>query len=112
MPDAIASLIDDLRSRGGFKSFDVANITGVSPATISCWAAGKTTPHPKTQLLIAHLHHVVARLAELHAPEEVRYWLFAGHRLWQGKRPIDLIHAGRADAVLGIIESASEAAYI
>ena len=93
------------------KGTDVANIAAVSPATVSRWTAGTSFPHPKTQLLISDLRYVVDRLAELYDPEETRVWLYSKHRLLNGERAIDLIHAGRADEVLTIIESLDEASY-
>jgi transcriptional regulator with XRE-family HTH domain len=108
---AVAKLLDDLRERGGLKGMDVANIADVSPATVSRWTAGKAFPHPKTQLLISDLRYVVDRLAEFYSPEETRIWLYSKHRLLSGERAIDLIHGGRADQVLAVIESLDEGTY-
>ena len=111
MASAVAQMIDSLRQRGGLKGMDVANVATVSPATVSRWLSGKAFPHPKTQLLISDLRYVVDRLAELYTPEETRLWLYARHRLLNGERPIDLIHAGRADEVLAVIESLDAGTY-
>ncbi len=111
MASAVANLIDDLRQRGGLKGSDVANIAAVSPATVSRWTAGTSFPHPKTQLLISDLRYIVDRLAELYDPAETRVWLYSRHRLLNGERAIDLIHARRADEVLSVIESLSEGTY-
>ncbi|HLY55114.1 MAG TPA: helix-turn-helix transcriptional regulator [Stellaceae bacterium] len=111
MAGAVAAIIDDLRQRGGLKGTDVANVASVSPATVSRWTAGTSSPHPRTQLLISDLRYVVDRLAELYDPEETRLWLYAKHRLLNGERAIDLIHAGRADEVLAVIESLDEGSY-
>jgi transcriptional regulator with XRE-family HTH domain len=110
MASAVASLIDDLRQRGGLKGSDVANIAAVSPATVSRWTAGTSFPHPKTQLF-SDLRYVVDRLAELYDPEETRVWLYSKHRLLNGERAIDLIHGGRAEEVLAVIESLNEGTY-
>lgn len=111
MGTVVATMIDDLRRRGGLKGTDVANVASVSPATVSRWTSGTSSPHPKTQLLISDLRYVVDRLSELYDPEETRVWLYAKHRLLDGERAIDLIHAGRSDEVLAIIESLSEGSY-
>ncbi len=111
MASAVAQMIDSLRLRGGLKGMDVANIATVSPATVSRWTSGKAFPHPKTQLLISDLRYVVDRLAEFYTPKETRLWLYARHRLLNGERAIDLIHAGRADEVLSVIESLDAATY-
>jgi transcriptional regulator with XRE-family HTH domain len=104
-------MVDDLRARGGLRGSDLANITQVSQATVSRWAAGKAAPQPKTQLVISDLRYVVDRLAEFYAPEETRIWLYARHPLLDGARAIDLIHAGGADRVLGVIDSLAEATF-
>jgi transcriptional regulator with XRE-family HTH domain len=111
MTNAVAKIIEDLRSRGGLKGTDVANIASVSAATVSRWTAGKALPHPKTQLVISDLRYVVDRLAEFYTPDETRLWLYSKHRLLNGDRAIDLIHRGDADKVLAVIESLDEASY-
>jgi transcriptional regulator with XRE-family HTH domain len=111
MSGAVARLVEDLRTRGGLKGSDLANITHVSQATVSRWAAGKASPQPQTQLVISDLRYVVDRLAEFYSPEETRLWLYARHPLLDGARPIDLIHAGDADRVLAVIDSLSESTF-
>lgn len=111
MSGAVSRMIDDLKDRGGLRGTDVANIAAVSPATVSRWIAGTAFPHPKTQLLISDLRYVVDRLAEFYSPEETRLWLYSRHRLLNGERPIDLIHDGRTDEVLTVIESLSDGTY-
>jgi len=111
MSSAVSKILDDLKAHGGLKGMDVANIADVSPATVSRWTSGKTFPHPKTQLIISDLRYVVDRLAEFYTPNEARMWLYSKHRLLDGERAIDLIHSGRADEVLAVIESLEEGAY-
>lgn len=111
MSAAVARLIEDLRERGGLKGTDVANITSVSQATVTRWSQGKASPHPRTQLVISDLKYVVDRLAEFYTPEQTRIWLYARHPLLEGQRAIDLIHAGEADKVLGVIESLEDGTY-
>jgi hypothetical protein len=53
----------------------------------------------------------VDRLAEFYSPDETRVWLYSKHRLLNGERAIDLIHDGRTDEVLTVIESLSEGTY-
>jgi transcriptional regulator with XRE-family HTH domain len=111
MASAVALIIDHLKEAGGLKSSDVANVAAVSPATVSRWTSGKAFPHPKTQLLISDLRYVVDRLGEFYSPEETRLWLYSKHRLLNGERAIDLIHAGRTDEVLTVIESLDQGTY-
>jgi len=109
MATAVARIIEELRSRGGLKETDVANIVSVSPATISHWIAGKARPDPKTQLVISDLLYVVDRLAEFYVPDETRLWLYSKHRLLNGERAVDLINRGDAEKVLAVVESIDEA---
>jgi transcriptional regulator with XRE-family HTH domain len=111
MASAVAKILDDLRDRGGLKGTDVANVTSVSPATVSRWISGKAFPQPKTQLLISDLRYVVDRLAEFYSPDETRIWLYARHPLLNGARAIDLIHEERTAEVLSIIEGLDESTY-
>jgi transcriptional regulator with XRE-family HTH domain len=111
MASAIAKILDNLRDRGALKGTDVANIASVSQATVSRWVSGKASPQPKTQLLISDLRYVVDRLADFYSPDETRLWLYSKHRLLNSERAIDLIHEGRADEVLAVIESLDEGTY-
>ncbi len=111
MASAVSRMLDDLRTRGGLKGTDVANIAAVSPATVSRWTSGKAFPHPKTQLVISDLRYLVDRLAEFYSPDETRVWLYSKHPLLNGERAIDLIHAGRTDEVLAVIESLDQSTY-
>ena len=111
MATAVAKIIDDLKERGGLKGVDVANVASVSPATVSRWSSGAAQPHPRTELIISDLRYVVDRLAEFYTADETRIWLYSKHRLLDGQRAIDLIHEGRTDEVLAVIESLSEGSY-
>src|SRR5947209_20621787 len=94
MTTAVARIIEELRSRGGLKVTDIANIASVSPATVSRWIAGKALPDPQTQLVISDLRYVIDRLSEFYTPDETRLWLYSKHRLFNGERAIDLINRG------------------
>jgi transcriptional regulator with XRE-family HTH domain len=85
MTTAVTRIIEELRSRGGLKETDVANIASVSPATVARWIAGKARPDPQTQLVISDLRYVVDRLSEFFAPDETRLWLYSKHRLLNGE---------------------------
>ena len=105
MTNAVANIIEELRSRGGLKATDVANIASASPATVSRWIAGKALPDTQTQLVISDLRYVVDRLSEFYTPDETRLWLYSKHRLLNGERAIDLINQGHTEKVLAAVES-------
>lgn len=111
MQSPMVTVLETLKLAAGLRGADVANIAAVSPATVSRWTSGKAMPHPKTQLVISDLRYVVDRLAEFYTPEEARMWLYCRHRLLDGKRPIDLIQAGRTEDVLEVIESLDQGTY-
>jgi transcriptional regulator with XRE-family HTH domain len=111
MTTAVTRIIEELKSRGGLKETDIANIASVSPATVSRWIAGKALPDPQTQLVISDLRYVVDRLSEFYAPDETRLWLYSKHRLLNGERAVDLVNQGDADKILAVIESLEEGSY-
>lgn len=45
-------------------------------------------------------------------PRGVGQWPRAGNRLLAGRRPLDVLHAGDADAVLGAAHSFIDGAYV
>ncbi len=112
MSTAVARILEDLRGRGGLQGKDIANIVDVSPATVSRWSRGNATPGLHTQTVIAELRYVVDRLSDFYAPDETRLWLHARHPLLGGERAIDLINAGRTEAVLAVIERLESGAYV
>jgi len=111
MATALARILDDLRTTGGLQGKDIANIVATSPATVSRWSSGKSTPDLKTQTKIAELRYVVDRLSDFYSPDETRLWLHTPHPMLEGERAIDLINTGLTDYVLAVIESLDEGAY-
>ncbi len=111
MSAAVVSIVEDLRRRGGLKDVDLANITAVTPSTVTHWAAGTASPNPRTQLVLSDLRYVVDRLAEFYTPAETRLWLYAKQPMLDGARAIDSIPDGHADRVLAVIDSLADATY-
>ena len=112
MRGAVERYIGELREEGGLKGTDIANIADVSTATVSRWANGKATPHPRTQLVLSDLHYIVGRLRDYYTSEEIRMWLFARHPQLGGERAIDLINDGRSEDVLGVLDRLDSGAYL
>lgn len=111
MSTAVSRVLERLRDEGGLQGKDIANIVAVSPATVSRWSTGKSTPDLHTQTVIAELRYVVDRLAEFYTPDETRLWLHAVHPMLDNQRAIDLINAGQTERVLGAIEALDSGAY-
>lgn len=112
MTNAVSKTLDDLRLRGGLSGVDVANVSEVSKATVSRWSTGKASPQPKTQLVLSDLRYVVDCLSEFYTPEETRVWLYSRNALLNGERAMDLIHEGRTEEVLVVIERLAALAYV
>ena len=108
---AITRIVVELKSRGGLKSTDIANIALVSPGTVSNWTNGASRPDPGTQLMISDLRYVVDRLAEFYTSHEIRLWLYAKHRLLEGERAVDLIRRRDAAGVLEAIARIDETSF-
>ncbi len=104
--------LERLQRDGGLKGTDIANFTGVSKATVSRWKNGRKSPHPKTQLDMSDLAYVVMRLGEYYSHEEVRAWLYARHPQLGGQRAIELIHGGRTEDVIAILDRLDADAYL
>ena len=108
----VAQFIERLRQTGGLKGTDIANFAGVSKATVSRWASGRKTPHPRTQLIMSDLSYVVLRLSEYYSQEEICAWLYALHPQLDGERAIDLVHEERAVEVIAILDRLDADAYL
>jgi transcriptional regulator with XRE-family HTH domain len=109
---AVARYIDDLREQGGLKGTDIANIAEVSKATVTRWTKGTASPHPRTQLILSDLHYIVGRLQDYYSTDEIRAWLYARHPQLNGARAIDLVHQGRSEEVLRVLDRLDAAAYL
>ena len=108
----VVQFIERLQRDGGLKGTDIANFAGVSKATVSRWASGQKSPHPKTQLIMSDLAYVVMRLGGYYSDEEVRAWLYTRHPQLNGERAIDLIHDGRSEEVVAILDRLDADAYL
>ena len=108
----IGQFIARLQEDGGLKGTDIANVTGVSGATVSRWGSGRKLPHPKTQLIVSDLSYVVMRLGAYYGREEIRAWLYARHPQLEGRRAVDLIHDERTEDVIAILDRLDADAYL
>lgn len=109
---AVVKILRDLREGGALQGKDIANIANVSPATVTRWSQGESSPNIRTQAVFAELRYVVDKLAEFYSPEETRLWLHAHNPLLEGKRAIDLINEGKVENVLSVIERLDSGAYL
>ena len=111
-PRPVTHFLQRLQEVGGLKGTDIANIAGVSRATVSRWVNGRKSPHPNTQLKMSDLSYVVMRLGEYYTQEEVRAWLYSRHPQLEGQRAIDLVFDGRTEEVIAILDRLDDDAYL
>lgn len=109
---AVSRLVDDLKTYGGLKGRDIANIIGVSPPTVSRWSKGDGGPTIDKQRIIAELRWVAERLSDFYEPDEARLWLQSPHPQLGGSRPYDLINQGRTSEILEVIERLDSSVYL
>ena len=55
---------------------------------------------------------MVERLSDFYSPDETRLWLHAAHPLLDRERAVGLIHAGRTEEVLAVIDRLEDGAYL
>lgn len=108
----VVQFLARLQETGGLKGTDIANLTGVSKATVSHWSSDQELPHPRTQLVLSDLSYVVMRLSAYHRQEEVRAWLYARHPQLDEARAIDLIRDERAEEVIALLDRLDADAYL
>lgn len=108
---AVTRTIEQLSDHGGLRPADIANLTGVSKATVTQWYHGREVPDPGTQVVLSNLCYVVESLVEFYARDEIRLWLNERNDLLEGRRALDLIHEGKTEAVLATIECLGDLAY-
>src|SRR5690606_2078435 len=99
-------------SLGALTGVDVANVASESKATVSRWTRGTAVPQTATQLVLSDLRYVVDKLSEFYSPDEARTWLYARNNTLGGRSAIELIHDGRTEEVLDVIESLANLTYI
>lgn len=100
---AISRSIKELEIVGGLKGTDIANVTGVSKATVSRWRTGTKRPQPANERVFSDLVYVVKRLEDYYTNNEIRTWLYARHPQLKDQRAIDLIHRGRVEEIFRVL---------
>jgi transcriptional regulator with XRE-family HTH domain len=112
MPTAVANRLNRIKELGGIKGREVAQLLDTTPETVSRWQTGKVEPQPPILNRLLTLEWLVEELSQFYEPPEARLWLFAPHRLLNGKRPAERIQEGRLDDVLAVISQLRDGAYV
>lgn len=66
---------------------------------------------PRVGAAVNELDRVIAELAKFYSASKIAVWLEAEHPELHGERAIDLVHGGRVDEVLAVIESLADGTY-
>ncbi|MCH8075270.1 MAG: helix-turn-helix domain-containing protein [SAR324 cluster bacterium] len=112
MSGAIVRRLDEIKKQGGINSREVAQLLDTTPETVSRWTTGKAQPQPERLNRLLILEWLIGELADFYPPEEARLWLFAPHKLLNGKSPANTIKIGMTNDVLAIIDQLKTGAYV
>ena len=112
MSNAVARKLDSIRSKGGMKNIDVANVLGLRPETVSRWNQGKAFPQPDAERTLLELEYIIDELSDFYDPQEARLWLFSRQKLLNGQVPAELIQKGRIDEVRSVIAQLRDSVFI
>lgn len=112
MSSAIARKLESLKTQGGIKFADLAELLNTTPETVSRWNTGRASPRSGSERKILELEYIVERLREFYEdPKDARLWLFSPQKLLGGEKPADLIEAGRIGEVRAFINELSGVVY-
>ena len=112
MSNAVARKLDSIRTKGGMKHIDVANVLGLRPETVSRWNQGKAFPQPDKEKALLELEYIVDELSDFYDPQEARLWLFSRQKLLGGQTPAELIQKGRTDEVRSMIAQLRDSVFV
>lgn len=108
---ALSRKLDVIRTKGGMKNVDVANLLGTRPETVSRWNQGKAYPHGPTEKEVLELEYIVDQLSDFYEPNEARQFLFSRQRLLDDQSPAELIRNGRIDEVVALVGRLRDGVY-
>lgn len=111
MSSAVAERLDRIKSHGGIRGRELAQLLDTTPETISRWNTGRVGPQPDRLQRLLTLEWMLEELSELYTPDQARLWLFSPNRMLQGERPADLIQRGETKQVLTVIDAMREGAF-
>ena len=112
MSSAVARKLESIRTKGGLKSVDVANVLGLRPEAVSRWNQGKAFPHPDKEKLLLELEYIVDELSDFYEPQEARLWLFSRQKLLGGRKPAELIQQGQSEEVRRMIAELRDSVFV
>jgi uncharacterized protein (DUF2384 family) len=112
MSNAIARKLSVIQEKGAMRSVDVANLLNARPETVSRWSQGKAFPRPDTEKLLLQLEFIFDQLSDIYEPQEARLWFYAPQRLLNNQSPAELIHDGRSQDVVAVVNQLRDSVHI
>jgi hypothetical protein len=95
----------------GLTQASIAKATGATVRSVRNWQETSAI-RPQNDERLRELREIVLLLRETLTPRGVGQWLNARNRLLAGRRPIELLAEGRADAVRDAANAYVEGAYV
>lgn len=112
MATAVARKLESIRTKGGMRHVDVANLLGTRPETVSRWNQGRAYPHTNTEKTLLELEFIVDQLSDFYTPNEARQWIFSPQKHLGGASPAELINKGQIDEVRRLVNQLRDAVYL
>jgi hypothetical protein len=95
----------------GLTQASIAKATGATVRSVRNWQ-GTSAIRPQNDERLRQLREIVLLLRETLTPRGVGQWLNARNRLLDGRRPLDVMAGGHADAVRDAANAYVEGAYV
>ncbi|WP_419554356.1 antitoxin Xre/MbcA/ParS toxin-binding domain-containing protein [Candidatus Poriferisodalis sp.] len=102
--ESYALVVEKIRDVG-VSSSELAEIVGVGERQVQHWAAGSSRPSAASRDHLVDLYYVVDQLEEVYTPEGAEIWLHSRNRLFDGRRPIEVLRRGGFSEVIDAVES-------
>lgn len=112
MSTAVGRKLESIRTKGGMKNVDVANMLGTRPETVSRWNQGRAFPQPDAEKTLLELEYIIDELSDFYEPQEARLWLFSRQKLLDGQIPAELIQKGQTDEVRSMIAQLRDGVFV
>jgi hypothetical protein len=92
----------------GLTNQEVGNIVDASPRSVARWAAGEVMPQRLNRERLLELAYVAEAVAEVLPADHANVWMASPNRLLGHCKPADLIHNGKFQEVLALIDAMAE----
>lgn len=109
--NALSRKLESICVKGGMKQRDIALLLDTKAETVSRWNQGKNYPHPNTEQLLLELEYIIDQLSDFYEPGDARLWMFSPQKLLDGKKPSDLVKAGKIESVRQLVNQLRDSVY-